>query len=113
MSILEADKIDIIAVKGDSDVVNLIIADHLEWEDESHYSMIQDKVNYYINFIESNGLSSLPNLKIPVKPKITISMALKHKPTIEAALFLGKVKNFLTSIDIDFIVDFHVERHIN
>ena len=56
MSITELEKIDFISIdpKG---LVRLTISDHLDWDDEElHLRTLQDKINRYIEFIESRQI---------------------------------------------------------
>jgi hypothetical protein len=54
MSILEKNKVDAIGKSKIENKVALMIADHLDWENElEHLTLLQDKINSYISFIES------------------------------------------------------------
>lgn len=56
MSIIDLEKIDIIGTDPDG-FVRLTISDHLDWEDEEyHLRTLQDKINKYLEFIESGQI---------------------------------------------------------
>ena len=55
MSILETDKIDAMGISKDGKGLRLMLSDHLDWENEAeHLNLLQDKINAYLSFIESN-----------------------------------------------------------
>lgn len=44
----------------DENKLVLMIADHLDWENElQHLSLLQDKINAYVSFIESGKIYSV------------------------------------------------------
>lgn len=54
MSVVEKNKVDGIGRSDDNTKAILMISDHLDWENEyEHLILLQDKINAYINFIES------------------------------------------------------------
>ena len=58
MSILETNKIDAMGISKDGKGLMLMLADHLDWADETeHLTLLQDKINAYLGFIESNQYS--------------------------------------------------------
>ena len=57
MGLEDLHKVDAIGVERDSGAVVLTIADHWDWNDErQHLIALQDKLNLYIQFIESGEL---------------------------------------------------------
>ena len=49
MSVLDFEKVDGIAYDEKNKCVRLLIADHLEWDDEyDHLVVLQEKINAYI-----------------------------------------------------------------
>ena len=103
MSIVETSKIDIVAVLPGSPVVKLVIADHLAWDDfDSHARLLQDKINTYVEFVESGQLSRLTAVKIPVAPVIRITLAVQHEPSMEAKALLALVEKCLVGVGIQF-----------
>lgn len=106
MTIMEPDRIDFVAVKPNSSVVKLVIADHLTWADfEGHSRRLQDKINAYLEFVESGQLNRLQEPVIPESPDIRVTLAMQHKPTQEAMEFLGRVEAFLTNYKIKLELD--------
>jgi len=106
MSILETDKIDIIGTRQGSNVVKLVVSDHLDWEDaERHSALLQEKINTYIAFIESGQLARTTEPPIPANPEVTIALAVPQQPNDEAMAFLGQVKAFLANMDIGFTIE--------
>ena len=55
MTITQTSVVDFIGVEEEHESVYLAIADHLEWspEEPEHLLALQDKINTYIQFIES------------------------------------------------------------
>jgi hypothetical protein len=55
MSIVDVNKIDGIAIdSNDNSKLMLLITDHLDWiEEYEHLFQLQNKINAYINFLES------------------------------------------------------------
>lgn len=106
MSITETNKIDIIATRPDSSVVRLVITDHLRWEDfETHARLLQDKVNTYLDFVESGQLRELQTPSIPNDPEIHVALALQHPPSREAEEFFTRVRDFLARVGMKFVVE--------
>ncbi len=55
MSISDVEKVDGIGISKDRQQLDLLITDHLDWENEyDHLILLQDKINAYLGFIESN-----------------------------------------------------------
>ncbi len=108
MSILETDKIDMIATRPDSNVVKLVVSDHLDWDDvDGHSSMLQAKINTYISFVETGQLLLIKEPPIPENPDVMISLAVPD-PLGRAALdYLSRVRESLADIDIGFAVEIH------
>jgi hypothetical protein len=54
MSIIESDKIDAMGKSKESKELLFLITDHLDWENEhDHLIALQNKINSYLEFIES------------------------------------------------------------
>jgi len=58
MSIEEIDKVDFVAVDRKTGDVQLVISDHLDWDQNEgeHLFVLQDKLNAYLGFVESGQL---------------------------------------------------------
>jgi len=74
----------------------LTISDHLEWDDKNeHLVILQDKINAYLEAIESGSLcEEYPNAK---DRQIVISIVSKYTPNKDGILFLEKTAGFLES----------------
>ncbi|OWA34218.1 hypothetical protein B9G55_18015 [Saccharibacillus sp. O16] len=60
MSVLEANQVDGAAFDTASGRVVLLIADHLDWEDEAgHLNKLQDKINAYLAFVQNGEIDNL------------------------------------------------------
>lgn len=106
MSITEKNKIDIVAARPDSSVVKLVITDHLGWDDfEAHARLLQDKVNTYLEFVESGQLARMQAPKIPDAPDVHIVLVLHYPPTKEAEEFFVQVREFLAGVGMKFDVE--------
>lgn len=104
MSILEIDKIDIVATRPDSAVVKLVIADHLTWDDfEKHASLLQAKINTYLEFIDSGQLERTVGQERK-DLDVHIRVALQHPPNVPAKEFLEQVRIYLIESAIAFEV---------
>jgi hypothetical protein len=79
MSIEQPKTIDAIGVDNETGITKLAIIDDLDWEDEGkHLTILQDKINLYLGFIESGDIyESYPdskgrNLEIKIYSKYDI-----------------------------------------
>jgi hypothetical protein len=97
MSILESNKIDAIGTDKTSGEIILTISDHLDWENELHHlETLQEKLNSYITFIESEQIYlEYPN-SIGKKPIIEIVSLYEY--SAQGKDFLSKVKPIIESI---------------
>jgi len=103
MSILDTNKIDIVATRPDSNIVKLVIADHLDWADmESHGRLLQDKINTYLAFVESGQMKQLSTPPIPETPQVVITLAVQRTLTPDAESLLARVRSFLEGLGIGF-----------
>ena len=106
MTITDGQTIDIIATRPGSDLVKLVISDHLPWDDvHAHSHLVQTKINAYLAFVESGQLLRVKEPPIPDTPQICIVLASLHPPTPAVEEFLARVKEFLVSQGIQFEVD--------
>lgn len=101
MSVENSNVIDFISERDDKLV--LTISDHLEWDDDEHIYLLQEKINSYLAAIESGQLyKSYPQLS---KKIIVISVVLKYLPNDDGALFLSKVDKVL--FDAGYGFEYH------
>lgn len=100
MSIDQLDKIDIISTTPAGEVV-LHIADHLEWDSEKeHILLLQDKINAYLQFIESDQL--LSEYPSAIDKRVSIEIIFKFEPPISTLEYLNKFKEVVNGLDIPF-----------
>lgn len=100
MSVTDPNTIDFVGLHDDTGYVVLTISDHLPW-DGSHLMVLQNKLNTYIEFIESGQLyESYPMAK---NREIQISLSYKFEPDEKGELFLKKVNDFFKSRCINFV----------
>lgn len=104
MSVEEKNKIDIITTDKQGILV-LTISDHLEWDSDSdsdseHLLILQEKINSYLDFLESGQIyESYPSA---VDKEIMIQIVFKYLPNRIAQEFLDVVKEFLNEKGYDF-----------
>lgn len=89
MSIHQTDIIDIISTTPDGKVI-LTISDYHPWNETWHLQLLQDKINAYLQFIESGQI--LDHYPTAVSRELVIQIVMKYKPTAEALSFLEKPK---------------------
>ena len=92
MSINQTDKIDLIGTTPEGKVI-LTISDHHSWDETWHFQLLQDKINAYLQFIESGQIvEAYPNA---VGRELVMEIAIKYQPTSEATSFLEKAKEII------------------
>jgi hypothetical protein len=105
VTILETEKIDIVATRPGSAVVKLVIADHLGWEDlDGHLRLLQDKLNAYIDFVEAGQVHALEHPPIPAEPAFSIELTVPSRPPDAAQGFLARAQEFLAERGIGFTI---------
>jgi hypothetical protein len=100
MSVTNLEVVDVISIDLMGNAV-LTISDELMWNDNSdHLIALQNKINTYLEFIESGNLyEEYPNAK---GRNITINVAAKYEPNDSAKSFLDKAKEVLQSAGYEF-----------
>ncbi len=100
MSIDQLNKNDVISTTPD-DKVMLTISDHHAWDDEGkHLLQLQDKLNAYLQFIESGQiLEDYPGAK---NKEFIISLAVKYIPNENALLFLSRSRESILHYGFEF-----------
>lgn len=100
MSVDNKEVIDFISIDK-SNRVALTISDHLKWNNnESHLLILQDKINAYLEVIESGQIYEIyPDA---VGKIFIIQVAMKYKPDKIAKEFLENVKEFLQENNYEF-----------
>lgn len=94
MSIENSKVIDAISINPQY-VVVLTISDHLEWDNNEHLIILQDKINTYLEVIESGEIYELyPKAK---DKSFQIDICFKYPPNESAIFFLTKINDILAS----------------
>ena len=101
MTIEQTNKIDFISTLGNGSGVELTISDHLEWDEKNEkFLMIQEKLNTYLEFIESGQIyEEYPNAK---GNNISISLISKYFPDPNANEFLSKISVAISKYNVEF-----------
>ena len=100
MSVEHTDRIDAISETPDSKI-QLTISDHLDWSDEdAHTSLLQDKIEAYLEFIETGQLAE--NYPDVLDKKIVISVQMKFPPSEEGLFILNRIDAFFRDKEVDF-----------
>lgn len=98
VTVLDADKIDIVATRPNERTVLLVIADHLGWDSpDEHCRALERKLEGYLAFVESGQIQRISSPPIPEHPRVVVVVSLMHPapPTVDeffakAAAFLSK-----------------------
>lgn len=100
MSVEDKNKIDAISTNKENTIV-LTISDHLEWNDNNgHLVVLQDKVNSYLDFLESGQVyESYPSAK---DKRIMIQIVFKFLPNKKGEEFIGKIEEIIKTNGYDF-----------
>lgn len=101
-TIVEANKIDAIGIDEPSGIIVLKIFDHLDWQDEhAHLYILQEKINTYLRFLESNEvLEAYPAAKNRV---LQISISFKEKPSANGLRFLDTAAKIIADAGFSLI----------
>lgn len=97
MSIEQTEIIDIVTIDDESGDVWLTISDHLDWlRDESrHLMLLQEKVNAYLRFIESDEL--LQRIPESRDRKIVIDLVAMFPLSPQAEMFYKRAADAIQS----------------
>jgi hypothetical protein len=100
MSIDQPGKIDIISTNEQGNVV-LHIADYLEWDSENeHILLLQDKINAYLQFIQSGQI--FEEYPAAVNNQISIEIVFKHDPPQSSLTYLNRFKEIADELSFPF-----------
>jgi hypothetical protein len=101
MSVIDLDVVDMIATKPGNDEVRLVIADQLTWDDPgAHRLALQEKINAYIAFIESDQIWSSGQEALPENPRFIITISHSHRHPADEDQFFNAVRDFLQKLGI-------------
>ena len=100
MAVDDPKTIDIISIAPTGEV-HLTVSDHLEWErNPEHLSILQDKLNIYLAFIESGEIvEKYPEAK---DRPVVIEVVFFHEPDASAVEFLRKAGETIVGAGFKF-----------
>ena len=106
MSVDQTDKIDFLWKDEQSGHLMLTITDHLDWkkrDEGDHLSLLQEKINTYLHFIESGQVwKAKPEYKgLPV----VIHVRAKYRPSKEAAKFYKLAEKGVAAAGASLVFD--------
>lgn len=103
MSVADENKIDGIALSNSSNVLMLLISDHLDWENEyGHLVQLQNKINSYIGFLETEQFRDIYPGQIFAA--FCIEIHFKYQPTENCNKFIENVNRQISSKNISIEV---------
>ncbi len=101
MSVEKPNKIDFISFNEQTGRVCLSISDHLEWDlDNKHLVILQNKLNRYLDCIESKEIYTL--YPEAINKDFEIKVFFKYQPNNKAKIFLDKVSEILNDKNIKY-----------
>lgn len=99
MSVLDNDKVDGIALNNEEEAVVLLLTDHLDWGNEyEHLTVLQEKINAYIAFLENEQYKEIYPEEIIKKGIIEIDF--QYELTQNAINFLQTVQDQVGKLGI-------------
>jgi HEPN domain-containing protein len=92
MTIEQTNVVDLIGHDEESNRINLVISDHLEWDDKNEkLLLLQEKINSYLAFLEGGEIyEHYPDAEYE---GFVIELVSKYEPNEEAEKFLNLAKN--------------------
>lgn len=86
--------VDGMGIDPNTGKVALLISDHLDWDEESHFRLFEKKIGTYLEFVRSGQLvSRMPEAAGRV---IVIELICQFEPSATAAQFLDAARNQLS-----------------
>jgi len=103
MSVIDKKKIDAIGTNKLEDELLLMIADHLEWNNEyEHLIILQDKMNLYFGYIENKEYNDIyPNKEFK---SYIIEIHFKYKITDKCKQFLEVAQKQVEKFNIQLVI---------
>lgn len=103
MSVIDKNKIDSIGINKSEDELLLMIADHLDWNNElEHLTILQNKINSYLGYIEAKEYNNIyPNDKFK---SYIIEIHFKYKITDKCKQFLNVAQKQVQNFNIKFAI---------
>jgi len=95
MTIQEKNKVDLVGEDPNGSSVRLVILDDLNWSEFCvHKQALQDKVNAYLEFVESGQIAeAAPSAGCGAK--IEFQLVMRYRPTTQGQDFVDRVGQFL------------------
>jgi len=107
MTVADTSTVD--AILRDSTKIELVIVDHLQWDEDGrvHMYLLQEKINKYLAYIESGEfLRSYPDdAGIPV----SIRIVGKYPISSGGLEFLAKVRPIIEAAGFDLVVERRID----
>lgn len=99
MSVLDVEKVDGIGIDANGKELALLVTDHLDWSNEyEHLIQLQNKINSYINFIESEQYADVySNYQFT---SFRIEIHFKSEPIQNCIKFINTVNKQLQEANI-------------
>ncbi|NML56733.1 DUF6572 domain-containing protein [Chryseobacterium cheonjiense] len=98
MSVENSSVIDLISTKDN--IVTLTISDHLEWDAENHFELLEAKLNSYIDVLDNQSIYELyPD---SVGKELAIRVVFKYKPDKEGEKFLNSISEIFETLPYNF-----------
>lgn len=104
MTISDTQTVDLVSIEKGSGAVVLTVSDHLDWETpEAHMQLLEDKLNTYLQFVESGQIGEV-QADAASRKKI-IRVVGKYGLTSEAVAFFHAASEQLrgTGIELTFV----------
>ena len=104
-------EIDIISANAEEGKVYLTITDTMTWDSKKEkLLLLQDKINTYMNFIQSGKLVELHPQTKSLKP--VVALATSEQPDSQGLAFLEQVKQLMDKVDVEFKWKLMVKRGV-
>jgi len=100
MTVEQFNIVDFAVVHDERKKIVLFITDHLEWEDNEHFLILQEKLNKYLDFIESGDIWEKYEDKKDYD--CAIELVVKYNFTEEAIEFLEKIREIVEELGFEF-----------
>ena len=105
MSVVDLEKVDAVGKDNNEKALRLMIADHLDWDNEDiHLEILQDKINAYLQYIENKQYAEMYGDEFL---KFYIDIHFKEKITEKCLDFLRVVAEQLSPENI--FINMHFE----
>ena len=103
MSVIEANKVDGLAVENDGETLVLLLTDHLAWSRAyEHLIALQEKIHAYISFWQSGQYKKVCDAS---RVKFcSVEIHFMYEPTENAYKFLNTVNKQILQVNMGIIV---------